>query len=145
MAGNALLAGLSPSHPGEILREDILPNVGVSKAELARRLRVSRQTLYDLLGERQPVTPAMALRLGRLFGNSPEFWLNLQRDHDLRTLEPRMADELASIDRLEVEASRASAPSPGAASRSPRRAGRCWRPPAPGRRGAGPDGPACAP
>lgn len=101
MAGNALLAGLSPSHPGEILREDILPNVGVSKAELARRLRVSRQTLYDLLRERQPVTPAMALRLGRLFGSSPEFWLNLQRDHDLRTLEPRMADELASIDRLE--------------------------------------------
>ena len=97
MAGNPLLAGLTPTHPGEILREDILPATGHSKSEIARRLGISRQTLYDILDEKQPVTPAMALRLGRLFGNSPEFWLNLQRDYDLRTLESRMADELAGI------------------------------------------------
>jgi addiction module HigA family antidote len=97
MAGNPLLAGLTPTHPGEILREDILPAAGHSKSEIARRLGISRQTLYDILDEKQPVTPAMALRLGRLFGNSPEFWLNLQRDFDLRTLESRMADELAGI------------------------------------------------
>jgi plasmid maintenance system antidote protein VapI len=56
------------------------------------------QTLYDILDEKQPVTPAMALRLGKLFGNGPEFWLNLQRDHDLRTLEPKMREELATIE-----------------------------------------------
>ena len=98
MAGNPLLKGLAPTHPGELLREDILPALGLPKAEIARRLQISRQTLYDLLGERQPVTPAMALRLGKFFGNGPDFWLNLQRDYDLRTLEPQMAEELAAIE-----------------------------------------------
>ncbi|SFU84780.1 addiction module antidote protein, HigA family [Methylobacterium sp. 174MFSha1.1] len=98
MSGNPLLAGLAPTHPGEILREDILPAVNLPKTEIARRLGISRQTLYDLIEERQPVTPAMALRLGRLFGNAPEFWANLQRDHDLRILEVRMASELAAIE-----------------------------------------------
>ena len=97
MAGNPLLKGLAPTHPGELLREDILPALGLPKAEIARRLQISRQTLYDLLGERQPVTPAMALRLGKFFGNGPDFWLNLQKDADLRTLESKMADELAAI------------------------------------------------
>ena len=100
MTGNPLLAGLPPTHPGEILREDILPALAVSKSELARRLGISRQTLYDILDEKQPVTPAMALRLGRLFGNSATFWVNLQRDYDLRTLEARMADELSAIERI---------------------------------------------
>ena len=102
MSRNPLLAGLAPTHPGEILREDILPATGLFKAEIARRLGVSRQTLYDLIAERQPVTPAMALRLAKLFGNAPEFWLNLQRDHDLRTLGLQMADELAGITTLEA-------------------------------------------
>ena len=98
MAGNPLLRGLAPTHPGEVLREDVVPALDLPKAELARRLGISRQTLYDLLQERQPVTPAMALRLGRFFGNGPDFWLNLQRDYDLRTLEPKMAAELAAIE-----------------------------------------------
>ncbi|WP_210249567.1 HigA family addiction module antitoxin [Methylobacterium oryzihabitans] len=98
MNGNPLLAGLPPVHPGAILREDILPGVDLPKTEVARRLGVSRQTLYDLLDQKQPVTPQMALRLGRLFGNSAEFWANLQRDFDLRTLEVSMAAELAAIE-----------------------------------------------
>ncbi len=98
MGGNPLLAGLAPTHPGEILREDILPAVDLPKTEVARRLGISRQTLYDLIEERQPVTPAMALRLARFFGNSPEFWINLQRDYDLRTLEVSMASELEAIE-----------------------------------------------
>src|SRR5919205_4477176 len=102
MAGNPLLAGLTPTHPGDILREDILPATGHSKSEIARRLGISRQTLYDILDEKQPVTPAMALRLCRLLGNSPEFWLNMQRDYDLRTLEPRMAAELETIRALDL-------------------------------------------
>jgi addiction module HigA family antidote len=97
MAGNPLLKGLAPTHPGEVLREDVIPALALPKAEIARRLGISRQTLYDILDEKQPVTPAMALRLGKFFGNGPEFWLNLQRDHDLRTLEPKMRDELAAI------------------------------------------------
>lgn len=98
MAGNPLLSGLAPTHPGEILREDILPALGLAKTAVARRLGISRQTLHDIEAERLPVTPAMALRFGRLFGNAPEFWVNLQRDYDLRTLEAQMADELGAIE-----------------------------------------------
>jgi len=98
MAGNPLLKGLAPTHPGEVLREDVIPALALPKAEIARRLGISRQTLYDILDEKQPVTPAMALRLGKFFGNGPEFWLNLQQDHDLRTLEPKMREELAAIE-----------------------------------------------
>ncbi|WP_132250542.1 HigA family addiction module antitoxin [Methylobacterium segetis] len=100
MAENPQLTGLAPMHPGEWLREVTLPALALTKAEIARRLGVSRQTLYDILDEKQPVTPAMALRLGRLFGNSATFWVNLQRDHDLRILEARMAQELAAIERI---------------------------------------------
>jgi antitoxin HigA-1 len=98
MAGNSRVAGLSPMHPGEFLREVNLPALNLPKTEIARRLGISRQTLYDLLEERQPVTPAMALRLGKFLGNGPDFWLNLQRDYDLRILEPKMADQLAAIE-----------------------------------------------
>ena len=83
MTGNPLLKGLAPMHPGELLREVTLPALEISKAEVARRLGISRQTLDDILDEKQPVTPAMALRLGRFFGNGPELWLNLQRNYDL--------------------------------------------------------------
>jgi addiction module HigA family antidote len=96
------LAGLPATHPGEVLREDILPALALPKAEVARRLGISRQTLYDILSEKQPVTAAMALRLGKFFGNTPDFWLNLQRDYDLRTLSARMADELALIEKVEA-------------------------------------------
>jgi antitoxin HigA-1 len=59
-----LTKGLRPTHPGEILREDVLPALDITKTRFAELLHVSRQTLYDLLGEKQPVTPQMALRLG---------------------------------------------------------------------------------
>ena len=68
--------GLPPMHPGELLREEILPALGRPKTEIARLLGVSRQTLYDLIEEKQPVTPVMALRLGKLCGNGPDLWLN---------------------------------------------------------------------
>ncbi|HZB39291.1 MAG TPA: HigA family addiction module antitoxin [Beijerinckiaceae bacterium] len=98
MAGNPLLKGLAPMHPGEFLRDITLPALDLPKAEIARRLGISRQTLYDILDQKQPVTPAMALRLGKFFGNGPDFWLNLQREYELRTLEPKMAEELAAIE-----------------------------------------------
>jgi addiction module HigA family antidote len=73
----------APTHPGELLREDILPALGKSKSEIARLLGVSRQTLYDVLDENQSVTPAMAIRLGKLCGNGPELWIRMQTAHDL--------------------------------------------------------------
>ncbi len=72
-----------PMHPGELMREDILPALKVSKTELAQSLGISRQTLYDILNEHQSVTAEMAVRLGKLFGNGPRFWINMQKIFDL--------------------------------------------------------------
>ncbi len=74
---------IRPTHPGEMLREDFLPDFGLTLAGFARALGVSRQTVNELLRERRALSPAMALRLARLFGNTPEFWLNAQRAVDL--------------------------------------------------------------
>ncbi len=72
-----------PIHPGEMLREDFLPDYALTVTGLAAALGVSRQTMNELLRERRALSPEMALRLSRLFGNSPEFWLNAQRAVDL--------------------------------------------------------------
>ena len=72
-----------PTHPGEILREDFLPDYGLSVSKLAEAIGVSRQSVNELLRERRGLSPEMALRLSQLFGNSPEFWLNAQRAVDL--------------------------------------------------------------
>jgi addiction module HigA family antidote len=96
------LAGIPPTHPGEILREDVLPALGKSKLEIARLLGVSRPTLHDILAERRPITTPMALRLGKLLGNGPDLWLNLQRRFDVEQAQADMADELAAIPTLEA-------------------------------------------
>ena len=80
-------ASIEPAHPGEILREDILPALSMSKTAVAEALGISRQTLYDILDEKQPVTAVMAVRFGKLFGNGARFWVNLQRRHDLAIAE----------------------------------------------------------
>ena len=72
-----------PTHPGALLREIVLPTLPVGKAEVARALGISRQSLYDILAEKQPVTPAMAVRLGAVFGSSAASWLNMQSAYDL--------------------------------------------------------------
>ena len=72
-----------PTHPGEMLREDFLPDYGLTVSSCAKALGVSRQSVNELLRERRAVSPEMALRLSRLFGNTPEFWLNAQRAVDL--------------------------------------------------------------
>jgi addiction module HigA family antidote len=76
-------SSIKPSHPGELLREIVIPATGRTKSEIARLLGISRQTLYDILAERQPVTPAMAMRLGKLFGDGPGVWIRMQGEHDL--------------------------------------------------------------
>ncbi|HYR82491.1 MAG TPA: HigA family addiction module antitoxin [Terriglobia bacterium] len=72
-----------PSHPGELLREEILPGAQMTQAELAQALRVSRVTVSEAVLEKRGITPDLALRLGQFFGNGPELWLNLQRNIDL--------------------------------------------------------------
>ena len=99
---NKLTKGLKPTHPGEILREAVLPALDITKTRFAELLHVSRQTLYDLLGERQTVTPQMALRLGRLLGNGPEIWLRLQGAYDLAVQAEALAPELEQIRTLEL-------------------------------------------
>lgn len=89
-----------PMHPGALLRDDILPALDRSKVEIAALLKVSRQTLYDILREKQPVTPEMALRLGKLCGNGPDLWLNLQRRYDLWQAERKLAKEIPKIPTL---------------------------------------------
>lgn len=101
MARNSLLKGIAPVHPGALLREDVLPASGKSKSEIAGLLGVSRQTLYDILNEKQPITPAMALRFGKLLGNGPDLWINMQRAYDLHIAEQILARELAAIPTLE--------------------------------------------
>ena len=72
-----------PTHPGELLREVVLPALDRPKAEIARLLGVSRESLYRILGEEQPVTPTMAVKLGKLCGNGPHLWLRMQAEYDL--------------------------------------------------------------
>lgn len=88
---------LEPAHPGEILREDVLPALGLSVAEAARQLRVSRQMLHSILSGRSAVSPEMAVRLGRFCGNGPGFWLRLQVAHDLWHAERKLRAEVSKI------------------------------------------------
>jgi addiction module HigA family antidote len=74
---------LKPLHPGETLREDVIPALGRPKSEIARLLGISRQALYDVLNEKSPVSAEMAVKLGKLCGNGPNLWINLQRAYDL--------------------------------------------------------------
>lgn len=100
MTTDPVKRGLPPMHPGELLREDVLPALGRSKVEIARLLGISRQTLYDILAEKQPVTPGMALRLGKLVGNGPTLWLNLQRRYDLWQAELELKSEIEAMPTL---------------------------------------------
>ena len=74
---------ICPTHPGELLREDVLPAVGKSKTEVARLLGISRKHLGEILAERRPVTPELAVRLSKLFGSTPKLWIRLQGNHDV--------------------------------------------------------------
>ena len=88
---------LPPTHPGQILRNDVLPALNLSVSEAARQLRVTRQTLHRILAGVQAVTPEMALRLGKFCGNGPGLWLRLQQTYDLWHAERRLADAVARI------------------------------------------------
>lgn len=78
-----------PTHPGAVLCEDVLPELSWTQAELAERLRVSRQTVSDLLHERKSVTAEMAVRIAREVGGSPESWLHMQQALDIWAAETK--------------------------------------------------------
>ena len=91
-----------PTHPGEMLGEDFMPDYGLTVAGLAEALGVSRQSINELLRGRRAVSPEMALRLSRLFGNAPEFWLNAQRAVDLWDAAQAIKGDMARIKPLRV-------------------------------------------
>ncbi len=93
---------MRPVHPGEVLREDVIPALGKSKAEIARLLGVSRQSLYDVLNEKQPVTTGMALRFAKLTGTTPESWARMQLAYDLQVSSAAMAEQIAAIPTLQA-------------------------------------------
>ncbi|WP_424992701.1 HigA family addiction module antitoxin [Oceaniradius stylonematis] len=91
---------IPPVHPGELLAEDILPETGLTKVAFAEALGVSRQTLYDVLNQKQPVTANLAVRLGKLLGNGAQFWINMQRNYDLAIAEREV--DVSSIPTLKA-------------------------------------------
>ena len=72
-----------PTHPGELLREDVLPATGKTKTEIAAMLGISRQHLYEILEEPKPISASIAVRFGKLFGDDGGVWLRMQAAHDL--------------------------------------------------------------
>ncbi len=86
-----------PTHPGEILREDVLPALGEPVMTVARKLGVTRQHLHRILAEKAPVTPEMALRLGKFCGNGAGLWLRMQQAYDLWHAERALKKEIAKI------------------------------------------------
>jgi len=102
MSRNPLLKGLRPIHPGEMLREIVLPALAKPKSEIAKLLGVSRQTLYEVLNEKQPITANLALRIGKLVGDGPEVWLTMQQNYDLALAERALAKELKAIPTLQA-------------------------------------------
>jgi addiction module HigA family antidote len=88
---------LSPVHPGEILREEFLGPLAMSSYALAAALRVPRTRVERLVREETAVTPDTALRLGRYFGTTPEFWLGIQARYDVETARQSLDNDIAAI------------------------------------------------
>jgi antitoxin HigA-1 len=91
-----------PTHPGALLREDVIPATGRSKAEIAQLLGISRQHLYDILRERKPVSPSVAVRLGKLFGDGAGIWVRMQAAHD--TWQAERKEDVSKIPTLRPRA-----------------------------------------
>ena len=90
-----------PTHPGAVLREDVLPNLGLSVSAFARSLGISRQTLHAVLAERSGVSAELALRLGALLGNGAQLWVDMQTKYDLWQAEAKLHDLLKGMRRLD--------------------------------------------
>lgn len=95
---------LPPMHLGEVLREEFMEPMGLSAITVARAINVPRTRIERVVREVTGVSADTALRLSKLFGTTPEFWLNLQARYDMETTEKAISEDLASIQRLEMEA-----------------------------------------
>jgi addiction module HigA family antidote len=95
-AGAYPVCGLPPLHPGEFFQKETLPGLGLSKTKAAEDMGIGRQTLYDFMNG-SALTPEMALRIGKLSGTDPVFWMNLQVQYDLRTARETLAEVLDAI------------------------------------------------
>jgi addiction module HigA family antidote len=93
-----------PTNPGAILREDVLPAIGESVANAAKKLGVTRQHLHRILAEKAPISPEMAIRLGKFCGNGPELWLRVQQAHDLWHARRALKAEIARIPTAKAKA-----------------------------------------
>lgn len=102
MSDRTTIIGRRPTHPGEMLREEFMPNFGLSVAQLASKIGVSRQTVNQLVSERRALSPSMALRLARLFGTTPQYWLDMQRNVDIWDSYNAERDAIDSIEPLQV-------------------------------------------
>jgi addiction module HigA family antidote len=86
-------------HPGEILREDVLPDVGISVVETAESLGISRQMMHGILAGRKPLSAVMCLKVAKLFGSTPQFWMRLQAEYDL-SIAAKDARVMKSVSRI---------------------------------------------
>ncbi|MEI3376350.1 MAG: HigA family addiction module antitoxin [Coriobacteriales bacterium] len=98
MSDEMIIVSREPIHPGEFLREEYMPELGLSVAKLADRLGVTRQTVNDIVRERRALSPDMCLRLGRLFGTTPQFWMNMQAKVDLWNSLELHRDDIEAIE-----------------------------------------------
>ena len=85
----------APVTPGEMLREEFLKEYGLSQNQLAKAIGISPNRITEIVNDRRRITADTALRLGLYFGNSPEFWLNLQTNHDLKVARRQLSVEAA--------------------------------------------------
>ncbi len=89
-----------PTHPGAILREDVLPSLNITQTELADRLGVSRRSISQIIHEHRPLTPDMAIRLAHFLGATPESWLNMQQALDVWELQRKNARIYGQIEKV---------------------------------------------
>ena len=91
-----------PTHPGAVLREDVLPAPGISISEFSRKIGVTRQQMHKILAEERGVSPEMALRIGKFVGNGASLWATMQQRYDLWKAENNLSGELRSIHQFNV-------------------------------------------
>ena len=104
MGNEMVLMARRPTHPGEMLREEFMPDLGLSVAGLAEQIGVSRQSVNELVHERRALSPDMALRLARLFNMTPQYWLGMQRNVDLWDSLESNREAIEAIDPLPLVA-----------------------------------------
>ena len=102
MNDDMITVSREPIHPGEFLREEYMPELGLTVAKLAERLGVTRQTINEIVRERRSLSSDMCLRLARLFGTTPQFWMNMQAKVDLWNSMELHREEIEAIEPIAV-------------------------------------------